>query len=240
MDFAYITNAGTQAGNEDSFALSENEKGSLFVVADGLGGHGKGEVASAIASSAIKEYFEKSGADARSFLPEAFSEAQSRVLDGQKALNSPFDMKTTCTALLIADGICRICHIGDTRAYVFHRNKVKTRTLDHSVPQMLVASGELKEKHIRAHPDRNRLLRVLGVGWEAPQYELSKDIPLSECQAFLLCTDGFWELCGEKTMCAFLKRSANASGWLSLMEDEVKKNGKGTNMDNYTAVAVIC
>lgn len=63
---------------------------------------------------------------------------------------------------------------------------------------MLVAAGQLKEKQIRNHPDRNRLLRVLGVDWDSPKYQLEEPKERLGKQAFLLCTDGFWELIEEK------------------------------------------
>ena len=240
MDFALITKPGSRENNEDSVVTLENDRGSLFVIADGLGGHGKGEIASAIVTDKFRESYENAFHDADSFIPEAMLSAQSQIIRQQKAEAVQYDMKTTCVALLITKGICRIGHVGDTRAYVFHDNKVKLRTLDHSVPQMLVAAGEIKEKQIRKHPDRNRLLRVLGIDWDTPLYELSETIPVEECQAFLLCSDGFWELCNEKKMCGFLKKSANAKAWLSLMTGEVERNGYGKDMDNFTAISIFC
>jgi serine/threonine protein phosphatase PrpC len=240
VDYAQITKPGSRDYNEDSAVVLENDRGSLFVVADGLGGHGRGEVASALVTDTFKKHFENDIADVTAFISETMLAAQANLLKEQKTKSASFEMKTTCVALLITNGTCQMGHVGDTRAYVFQNNKIKTRTLDHSVPQMLVMSGEIKEKHIRNHPDRNRLLRVMGIDWDSPRYDLSEDIPLSECQAFLLCTDGFWELCDEKKMCAFLKKSGNASEWLRLMTEEVEKNGQGIDMDNFTAITVVC
>jgi len=240
MDYAVVTNPGTRDHNEDSFLALENDAGSLFVVADGLGGHGSGEVASAIAAETFRKRFIYDPADAGAFLPGAFMAAQSNILEEQKAQSSPFDMKTTCVALLIAEGICRIGYIGDSRAYVFRNNRIKARTLDHSVPQMLAASGEIKERHIRSHPDRNLLLRVMGNEWDSPCFELLEEIPLSGCQAFLVCSDGFWELCDEKKMRTSLKKSRKAAQWLRLMTEEVEKKGLGRETDNFTAIAVVC
>jgi len=240
MNFAHITNPGTRDYNEDAAVFLQGAAASLFVVADGLGGHGKGEVASAIATETFRKNFFDTTIPADAFIPETFLAAQYHIMQEQKAQNASFEMKTTCAALLIADGLCRIGHIGDTRTYVFAKNKVKMRTQDHSVPQMLVLSGEIKEKQIRKHPDRNRLLRVMGIDWDGPRYELTEALPLQACQAFLLCSDGFWELCDEKRMRTFLKKSKNAEEWLRMMTAEVEKNGKGQDMDNFTAIAVFC
>ena len=240
MDFAFTSKPGTRDNNEDSLVALENGKACLFAVADGLGGHGKGEVASAIVTETFNRSFESIGIDAKTYIPETFIAAQSNIMIEQRSQSASFEMKTTCAALFIANDICQIGHVGDSRVYIFQKNKVKKRTLDHSVPQMLVISGEIREKHIRNHPDRNRLLRVMGIEWDTPLYELIEDVPLSECQAFLLCTDGFWELCDEKKMCTFLKKSSKAAEWLGFMTDEVERNGRGKDMDNFTAIAIVC
>ena len=172
------------------------------------------------------------------FLPSAFEAAQSILLSEQADRNAKRKMKTTCVALVVDDKNAYIGHIGDSRLYVFYKNKVKYRTLDHSIPQMLVLSKEIKESEIRHHPERNYVLRVMGVNWEEPMYEISKTEKLKKCQAFLLCTDGFWELILEDDMCRLLKESDSPEEWLNTMTEIVKQNGEGKNMDNYSAIAV--
>jgi serine/threonine protein phosphatase PrpC len=240
IDYAYISECGNRDINEDSYCALDNEAGSLFVVADGLGGHSKGEVASSIVTDTFASLFKDTTAYGVGYLTDAFVNAQNRVLEEQSLSRNHSNMSTTCAALLIADDLCHIGHIGDTRVYLFNKNKVKLRTLDHSVPQMLVISGDLKEKKIRNHPDRNRLLRAIGTEQDTPRYELAEPANISECQAFLLCTDGFWELCTEKKMCSFLKKSKSAREWLDYMKDEVIHNGRNCDMDNFTAIAIIC
>ena len=113
------------------------------------------------------------------------------------------------------------------------------RTLDHSVPQMLVFAGDIKEKHIRKHPDRNRLLKVLGARDKELKFDTSSKFNINECQGFLLCTDGFWENITERKMCKFLRKSKTVEQWMELMKKEVVKNGKGNNMDNNSAIAIM-
>jgi len=239
MDYALISKTGTRDNNEDSVAAKVTGAGSLFVVADGLGGHGKGEVASSIATDTFVRFFSEYNGDMKDFIPEAFLAAQADIVREQESQRASQEMKTTCAALLISGNTSQIGHVGDTRVYVFQRNKILRRTHDHSVAELLVVTGEIKEKRIRHHPDRNRLLRTMGITWESPQYEISDEFHLAECQAFLLCTDGFWELCNERKMCVYLKKSKTASEWLALMIGEVESNGNGKDMDNYSAIAVI-
>ena len=78
------------------------------------------------------------------------------------------------------------------------------------------------------------------VKWDEPMFDLMKPVPLKKCRAFLLCSDGFWELIEEKDMCALLKTSATVEDWLSSMVQVVKESGKDRNMDNFSAIAVWC
>ena len=192
-----------------------------------------------MAANCLIEHFQQSPALSLESLEEAFESAQKAILDEQKKRPLRDGMKTTATLLLIDSTHAIWAHIGDSRLYLFQKGKIVCRTLDHSVPQMLAMIGEIKEKQIRNHPDRSRLLRSLGTEWSDKKYEISEIHKLSECQAFLLCTDGFWELIEEKMMCKCLKKSHNAQEWLQLMHDEILRNGRNTDMDNHSAIAVI-
>ena len=230
ITYKVYTDIGNREVNEDSVGMLEIDGRFCFVLADGLGGHGKGECASAMAVETVLSLFDKNyNGD---FLDTAFKNSQDNVLDAQKTDYELSDMKTTLVTLVIDDGKAIWGHIGDSRLYHFNKNKIISHTLDHSVPQMLVMSGEIKEKDIRGHEDRNRLLRVIGSPWSNHSYELSKETDLKKCQAFLMCSDGFWELIEEKTMISLLKKSSSVEEWMDEMVAEVKKNGIDTNMDN--------
>ena len=239
ISFATYTDQGGRDINEDSIGAFQNGVNTCFVLCDGLGGHGMGDVASSLVVDVFKDQFMKTD-DVVNYLGQAFMASQDILMAEQKIRGAGRKMKTTATALVTDDHTAYIGHIGDSRVYVFSKNKVKTRTLDHSIPQMLVLSKEIKESEIRHHPERNIVLRVLGVEWEDPMYELMIPIPLKKCQAFLLCSDGFRELIEEKTMCDLLKKSTTVKEWLDSMVSVVKANGIGTNMDNNSAIAVWC
>lgn len=236
ITYKIITNQGDREINEDSVMITERNEKYCFIVADGLGGHGKGEVASALVVESGRSLYQRY--EGNTFLKDCFEMAQQELMEEQKRQNLCTEMKTTMVALEIGEGKAMWGHVGDSRLYHFHKAKLVSHTLDHSVPQMLVLAGEIKEKQIRGHEDRNRLLRVLGVEWENPQYTLAAPVPIKKGQAFLLCTDGFWELIEEKTMTACLKKSTSVEEWMERMTEEVKKNGIGKNMDNYTAIGI--
>lgn len=239
LSYATFTNEGDREINEDSVGVAQKGENICFVLCDGLGGHGMGDIASSLVVEVFKDQFSKTD-DMVNFLGQAFCASQDILLAEQKARKAKKRMKTTATAVVTDDKNAYIGHIGDSRVYVFNKNKVKARTLDHSIPQMLVLTKEIKESQIRNHPDRNILLRVLGVEWEEAQYELAVPIPLKKCQAFLLCSDGFWELIDEDEMCDLLKKSQSVEEWITSMADIVKANGIDKNMDNYSAIGIWC
>ncbi|MCL1834986.1 MAG: protein phosphatase 2C domain-containing protein [Oscillospiraceae bacterium] len=233
ISFAQITNVGSREINEDSVLIEKEGGRILFALADGLGGHGRGEDASQLVTAVCAEVFKNGGG-----LDECFTQAQERLMEQQRKERAPEEMKTTLALLLADNGKVSWGHIGDSRVYRFAAGKFAARTLDHSVPQMLVLSGEIKEKAIRYHEDRNRLLRVMGVEWESPRFELSDEDAIEPGDRYLLCSDGFWELITEKQMQRHLKKAPTPEKWLELMEQDVKDNGKGRDMDNYSAIAV--
>ena len=238
ISYYLLTSQGDRNNNEDNVGMYQSYDEYCFVLADGLGGHGKGEVASDLAVEQSVMTFALKGTASEECICQSFQNAQNKIHELQNKNPIYKDMKTTLVILHVGKEEIRWGHVGDSRLYYFERGKLVGRTLDHSVPQMLVEAGEIKEKKIRHHPDRNRLLRVMGIEGEEPRYQLGQPVDRKPGQAFLLCTDGFWELIDEKKMASCLKKARNPQNWLELMEQIVKKHGQGLNMDNYSAVGV--
>ena len=239
VEYHLFTDKGSRDVNEDSIRTSQSGGAFCFVLCDGLGGHGGGEIASSIVADRMTELFKEKGSD-KAFFEEAFDEAQKKLLAEQKRLHAVNEMKTTAALLVISGEKYRIAHIGDSRVYVFRKNKMFSRTLDHSVPQMLVLAGDIKEKKMRHHPDRNRLLRVMGVEWDSPRYEVAQECTLKKGDAFLLCSDGFWEPITEKEMCRVLRACKTPAEWVTQMTEMIRKNADPASMDNFSAIAVFC
>lgn len=237
VSYAMISRPGNRTQNEDYIQMYERQGSYVFALADALGGHGRGAMASqSVVNQAIQVFRDEP--DEFRYLDHAFREAQERLMQQKRALGCQREMKTTMVLLQINRQFVQWGHIGDSRLYYFKKGKMVTRTLDHSVPQMLALNGMIRESEIRGHEDRNRVLRVLGAPLENASYELSERILPEGTQAFLLCTDGFWELIGEKEMEQTLRESRNAAQWLRSMEEIVLKNGRGVEMDNYSAICV--
>jgi serine/threonine protein phosphatase PrpC len=245
MTYAILSKLGARSVNEDSAACAELGGGDFcFVVADGLGGHGHGDVASKTVTDVFMGQRAPGGASPRGFLATALQAAQDALITLKSASFTLREMKTTSVALAIIGGSCAWGHAGDSRLYFFRgragRLRLKARTLDHSLPQQLVKLGKLQPREIAGHPQRNVVTRVFGDKWDTPQYELSRERKLPKHGAFLLCSDGFWEHLPDKAAARALVRGADAQAWLDAMTAEVERNGaRASNMDNYTAIAIV-
>lgn len=232
------TDKGDREINEDAYIVLNDDKYVCCVLCDGLGGHGRGEVASAMVTEVFKTRFNAGIESPADFIEETLQIAQNMLMSEQAAQKAFDEMKTTATVVLVDKEKIYRGYIGDSRIYTFHSNRSWERTLDHSVPQMLVLAKDIKEKKIRNHPDRNRLLKVMGIKWDKPQYHIEDVVEAKKCKALLLCSDGFWEFIDEKNMRRLLRKSVSVECWVNAMKDIAQKNGKGKNMDNNTAIGI--
>lgn len=238
LTYEILSRPGERDYNEDYAKAEKRGDSFCFVLADGLGGHGGGAEASELAAEYILKDFKKCGEVSEAYLKQCFEESQAFLLAEQEKQNRQNEMKTTLIVLLTDGKVMQWGHIGDSRLYFFKNKKLRQRTFDHSVPQMLAAAGEIKEAEIRHHPDRNRLLRVLGTEWDSPRYQLSEQIACKGKESILMCSDGFWEWILDKAMQKILKKAKSPTEWCQLMEREVLKNGTGKKMDNYSAITI--
>ena len=231
MAFKYskISCIGSRKKNEDSLFIAADKKNLIAMAADGLGGHGGGDIASFSAINAMIDFLNNEDDINNEKIRAAFIFANETV----NRLNGP---KTTMAFIYINDDIARAAHIGDTRIYQFRDDKLIFQSQDHSVSQMAVAVGEITKDQIRCHPDRNKLLRVLGTS-ENAKAEIT-ELSLKKSDAFLLCSDGFWELILENEMKEDLVNAKNAKKWLKNMCGRIKKR-LNDKSDNYSAITII-
>ena len=235
IEWAVSSNIGKRQVNEDSVLALEDGDRFLFVVADGLGGHGMGKEASSLVVEVFKSAFCEF-TNCCGFLESTFGKAQAAVLKSQEERKLNNQMKTTAAALVIDKGKFAYGHIGDTRVYLYKNKKLADRTLDHSVPQMLVLSGEIKDEEISTHPDRTRLIYVIGDAWSEPKYEISKQMNAKKGMSLFLATDGVWEVVTNPTP----GESQTPTTWLgSVMERVHSASEISEDFDNFSAIAVM-
>jgi len=234
--FDSITSSGGRPYNEDSVYARAGENDLLAIVADGLGSHGGGDIASALAVQELAAYWKQNRTVTKDALLESFAQANEAVLAAQSPGRK---MRTTAVLLLCHENQAATAHIGDSRCYYFSGGRVSFQTTDHSVSQLAVECGEITAAQIRFHEDRNRLLRALGnellPGKRGAAVTFLR--PLRADDAFLLCSDGFWEYVNESEMEIDLDKSKSPQEWLSLMLARIGTRVSGTN-DNLSAIGV--
>jgi serine/threonine protein phosphatase PrpC len=173
--------------------------GRLVIVADGVGGHRGGRLASRLAVDVVAEAYyrpvpgtaggEAGAADLEARLRNAFREANRRLY--RKALDDPSlkGMASTCTALVLCGGRAHGAHVGDTRAYLFRQGRLRQLTRDHSAVQELVDRGLMSETARRSHSERNLITRSLGFEPEV-EPDVLTPLPLERHDRLLVCSDG--------------------------------------------------
>lgn len=224
------TDPGGRENNEDALLVFGSPGGILLAVADGLGGHDCGEMASSIVIETLREEFRKDDFDP----VMAIKLANARII--QKQGERGLAMKTTVCLAWLRDGGALFAHVGDSRIYAFKGGEIVCHSTDHSASQMAVNVGEIAPSEIRTHPDRNILVRALGVTEEVKVDTAA----LSEYDfdSLLLCTDGFWEYIYEEEMIAQRLQSDEPGQWLSGMRALLCGRVPAGN-DNNTAVVMI-
>lgn len=231
--YAY-TDCGSRSNNEDTFIHSDT----AWVVCDGLGGHGGGEVASEKAARIAIDLLNKNKQNNINddLLREVLVRANQSVIDAQNETPDLKHMRTTIV-LAVSDGnILRYANVGDSRFYYFKKGKLAYQSQDHSLSAISAKIGSISD--VRTDPDRNKLLKALGNS-EHTDLEIPQDeIVLEPGDTFLLCSDGFWEYVYEEEMEIDLAKSISMEQWMKFMLKRVLLKTQTHNNDNFTAICV--
>jgi protein phosphatase len=169
-------------------------KGLLIIVADGMGGHSSGEVASRLAVEVITRTYYKESGDPQSALKAAFRKANHEIHKAAEKDESKSGMGTTCTALVLENGTAISAHVGDSRLYLVRDGSIYLMTEDHSAVMEMVKAGLLTLEQARHHPDKNVILRAMGSHPEVEVTTWQEPFPVKAGDRFLLCSDGLYDL----------------------------------------------
>jgi PPM family protein phosphatase len=189
-----------RSGNEDAYLLEPP----LYAVADGMGGHRGGEVASQLALTTIAESFRKGAVP----FAEQVQAANRAVFERSGADRAVAGMGTTLTAAVIQGDLAHLVHVGDSRAYLLRAGSLRQLTDDHTLVNRMVKAGEITPAEAEVHPHRNVLVRALGTEPDVPLDE--QDVGLLEGDRLLLCSDGLTGMITEEQIQAILGATAGA------------------------------
>ncbi len=195
----YLTDAGrVRTHNEDSVTILKNKSDEyLLMVADGMGGHRKGEVASSIALTHLGKRFTDSASigtklDAVNWLNDNVNEINKEILEYTVAHEDSIGMGTTLVVAILTNDFLIFGNIGDSSGYVLKAGKLHKVTKDHTLVNLLVQAGNLTEEEAKFHPKKNVLMRALGAT-EKAELDIF-DIVDSSIEGIMLCSDGVTSL----------------------------------------------
>ncbi len=230
---------GARASNQDRMGYCYTRDSLLMLVADGMGGHLRGEVAAHLSLQAAAAAFQESARprvpDPRRFLDAALRRAHREILRYQDTHRLPESPRTTVVACLVQDGRAWWAHAGDSRAYLLRGDRVVARTRDHSKVQSLIDLGMIDPADGATHPERNKVLNCLGSPFE-PTIEQGGDSVLEPGDTLLLCSDGVWSALPEAELLALLTAGSVLDTVPLVVREAVGR--AGPLADNATALAM--
>lgn len=216
-------------GNEDSYFADAP----VFAVADGMGGHLAGDVASATAVDVIKRHAAGSDMEEPEKLAAMLREANREIWD--KAASDPAlrGMGTTCTLVLLDGSKAQFAHVGDSRAYLFHDGELRQVTEDHTLVGRMVREGKLRPEEAERHPQRSIITRALGVDEDVEVDVFSLDV--ADGDRLLLCSDGLTSMIGAAAISEVLAREEDPQAAADALVQLANDAG---GEDNITVIVI--
>src|SRR4029079_7865357 len=224
-------------GNEDNLHADANEHRGLFIVADGMGGHAAGEIASQMAvdvlSSELKDVNDLRSREAENKLAEALKLANRTVYQRTTKELEKSGMGSTASALLLSDTHYLIGHVGDSRIYLVRDGNMRQLTKDHSLVQEQVDAGLITPEQARRHPQSNVITRCIGMADEIEPDVFDGEARVGD--SFLLASDGLTGMVDDRRIQQLLLSKAKPERIVDALIQEANVNGGN---DNITAVVV--
>ncbi len=225
--------------NEDSARLIESggdahNRGWLAIVADGMGGHSAGEVASQLAVETISREFSWNSENPTETLVAAVQKANSKIFETANETDDLSGMGTTCTAVVLVDWHIHLAHVGDSRLYLVRADKIYCLTEDDSSVMEMVRRGVITREEARNHGDRNVILRALGTRPELAPSSWEYPLPLEVGDILILSSDGLHDLVDDDE----IKRIVRAEGHRDACSHLVDLARLRGGPDNITVVVL--
>jgi serine/threonine protein phosphatase PrpC len=229
---------GSRRINQDRIAFAERDNAVLMVLADGLGGHARGELASELLTQTIIQQFTSIRQplieQPSAFLALTILHSHKMIKAMGEAHKPPINPRTTCVVCLVQNGYAYWAHVGDSRLYLFRNGELVQRTQDDTMIERMRQEGVLTEEEMLTHPDKSRLLKCVG-GPKEPSVSLGPETLLKSGDIILLCTDGLWEALPQETIIGYLQKGELGDAVVDLLL--AAETARGGTSDNISAIA---
>lgn len=213
-----------------SIAADGNDRGTLTIVADGMGGHSSGEIASEMAVELISRYYYDNETDSTpDALRMAIEKASSEIFRTTLLDTSLIGMGTTVVALVIQDGIGYSAHVGDSRLYRLRGREMQRMTLDHSQVMEMVLRGLISFEEAQNHEDKNIILRAVGTQ-PVVEVDVSEPFDILPGDQFLLCSDGLCDMADDDDVYSVWSNSPDIHTATERLVDLAKERGGEDNI----------
>jgi serine/threonine protein phosphatase PrpC len=235
---ATASRLGNRSSNQDRCVVEKKPGHVLLAVADGMGGHARGDLAAQTAVDSLARSFQREHlpiADPQAFLQQALHTAHLDVVDAGRSHHPPITPRTTCVVCLVQNDTAWWAHVGDSRLYLLRDGVLFRRTRDHTPVEELLQSGLVSEDELRHHPLRNTVSRCLGGSPRFPEISFDQETLNAE-DILLLCSDGLWSAVPEPRL-VDTRFSSNLEQELNLLAEEAE-SASYPNSDNISAVVL--
>jgi serine/threonine protein phosphatase PrpC len=230
---------GKRKANQDRIAHCYTRDALLMVLADGMGGHLHGEIASHIAMQSVTQSFQRKAqpvlVDPALFLSQSITAAHNAILDYAFDKSLSEVPRTTVVVCVVQGGYAYWAHAGDSRLYLLREGRIHSQTHDHSRVQLMMDQGLLDVHSAATHPNRNRIYSCLG-GTQPPQIDFSRRTLLHNGDILMLCSDGAWGPLGNEEIMRGLSGANPIEAVPRLLSQAEEKAGAGC--DNLSMVAL--
>lgn len=219
---AFTNRLGNRSANQDRCLVLQRQQAALLVVADGMGGHDRGDLAAQTAVDSLRRSFLSSPGSIeqpQAFLAQALNHAHLAVVDCGLAQQPPVTPRTTCVACLVQGDHAWWAHLGDSRLYLVRDGEVICRTRDHTPVEEMVQNGLLSDEGRRVHPNRNSVSRCLGGDPALPKTTFGES-HLQHADTLLLCSDGLWSALDQQRLCDLPADAGQLEQRLNQLADE--------------------
>ncbi|MBQ6795126.1 MAG: Stp1/IreP family PP2C-type Ser/Thr phosphatase [Clostridia bacterium] len=229
MEYAALTDVGMRRhNNEDSYIVNVSGNDKIFIVADGMGGHNAGEIASLEACRITESFVLEGKGNIDDVLRDGVVKANRDIYVRSCENDAMKGMGTTIDVCVIDGNKLHIAHVGDSRVYIVNNESIRRVTRDHSIVGMMLEEGSITEEEARVHPQRNYITRAVGSSANIEVDIICEEIHSGEW--VLMCTDGLTNMIEREVLHSVIKNSDSVDDAAEELVRRAKENGGDDNI----------